>query len=165
MTVLQKLGRVAISAEAAGRVDHFVSAVRYLMTEKGGAAAKMAERNRAPDRVVDFIKTTIEPGTTLTSNWGAPLSNVQNLSQAFLNSLVGVSVLDTLLPSMLSLPPRTTIVSVTTTLTGGTVQEAAVKLASQLSLAATALEPAKIAAYCALSSELLKIPRRQRWNC
>ena len=79
----------------------------------------------------------------MTGNWGDPFSNVQNLSQAFLNSLVGVSVLDTLLPAMLQLPPRTTIVSVTTTLSGGTVLEAAVKPASQLSLAATDLRANK----------------------
>jgi HK97 family phage major capsid protein len=157
VTALKDLGRVAISREAAGRVNEFVSAVRYLMIEKGGAAAKFAERNHAPERVVDFVKAAIEPGTTLTSNWGDPLSNVQNLSNAFLNSLVGVSVLDTLLPAMLQLPPRTTIVSVTTTLTGGTVLEAAVKPASQLSLAATDLEPVKVAAYCAVTTELLRM--------
>ena len=90
------------------------------MINSKSAVVSSAQRERATDRTIDFIKAAIEPGTTLTSNWGDPLSNVQNLSNAFLNSLVGISILDTLLPSMLQLPPRTTITSVTTTLSGGT---------------------------------------------
>jgi hypothetical protein len=156
VTVLQNLGRVAINREVEGRVNEFVSACRHLMINVKTDAVSSAKRARATDRTIEFIKTAVEPGTTLTGNWGDPLSNVQNLPQAFLNSLVGISVLDTLLPAMLQLPPRTTIVSVTTTLSGASVLEAAVKPASQLSLAATDLEPQKIAAYCAITSELLK---------
>ena len=57
---------------------------------------------------------------------------------------------------MLQLPPRTTVVSVTTTLSGSAILESQIKPASQLALAATDLEPQKIAAYCAVTSELLK---------
>ena len=158
MTVLQRMGQVALNREVEGRVNEFVAACRHLMVNDKSDAVSSAKRERVRRIArVDFIKSAIEPGTTLTGNWGDPLSNVQNLPQAFLNSLVGVSVLDTLLPAMLQLPPRTTIVSVTTTLSGGTVLEAAVKPASQLSLAATDLEPSKIAAYCAVTTELLKM--------
>ena len=155
MSAVERIGRVAINTEVANRTNDFVSACRYLMLHAKSNAVAAAERSKSPSRVVEFVRAAIEPG--ITTNWGDPLSNVQNLSNAFLNSLVGVSVLDTLLPSMLVLPPRTTIVSVTTTLSGGSVLEAAVKPASQLSLAATDLEPQKIAAYCAVTTELLKM--------
>jgi Phage capsid family len=155
MTIAERVGRVVVNAEAVGRVNEFVSAVRYLMIEGRGAAVKLAERNRASDRVVDFVRAVQEAGTT--TGWGDPLSSTRNLPEAFLASLAGVSVLDTLLPSMLQLPPRTTVVSVTTTLSGSAVLEANIKPASQLALAATDLEPQKIAAYCAVTSELLKM--------
>jgi hypothetical protein len=157
MTIAERIGRVAINREVEGRVNEFVAACRHLMVNHKNDAVLSAKKARATDRTIDFIKSAIEPGTTLTGNWGDPLSNVQNLPQAFLNSLVGVSVLDTLLPSMLALPPRTTITSVTTTLSGGTVLEAAVKPASQMAIAATDLEPSKIAAYCAITTELLRM--------
>jgi Phage capsid family len=155
MTIAERVGRVVVNAEAVGRVNEFVSGVRYLMLEGKSGAVKLAERNRASDRVVEFVRAAQEAGTT--TGWGDPLSSTRNLPEAFLASLVGVSVLDTLLPSMLQLPPRTTVVSVTTTLSGSAVLESNIKPASQLSLAATDLEPQKIAAYCAVTTELLKM--------
>ena len=73
MTVLQNLGRVAINREVAGRVDEFVAEFRHLMINSKSAVASSAQRERATDRIVDFIKAAIEPGTTLTSSWGDPL--------------------------------------------------------------------------------------------
>ena len=108
MSAVERIGRVAINTEVANRTNDFVSPCRYLMLHAKSNAVAAAERSKSPSHVVEFVRAAIEPG--ITTNWGDPLSNVQNLSNAFLNSLVGVSVLDTLLPSMLFLPPRTTIV-------------------------------------------------------
>ena len=156
MTIAERVGRVVINAEAAGRVNEFVSACRYLMIEPR-AAARLAERNRAPDRIVDFCKAAVTPGATTAGNWAEPLAPFPQLATAFLSSLTGISVFDTLWPSMLQAPLRTSVVAVSTTLTAGPISEASVKPASQIALTASDLEAVKAAAYVAMSAELLKM--------
>ena len=156
MTALKDLGRVAINREAAGRVNEFVSAVRYLMTEKGGSAAKLAERNRASDRTVEFLKTATTPGAMTVGNWAEPLAPFQNLATAFLSSLSAISVFDGLWPNMVQAPLRTHVVVVSTTLTASAIAEASIKPASRLSLAANDLDVVKCAAFLAVSQELLR---------
>jgi hypothetical protein len=154
-TPLRQLGAISASTEAIGRVNEFVSAVRLLMLYRGDAFRE-AERRRLPDRVVEFCKSAATAGSTVVGNWANPLASFQNLSTAWLASLSAISVFDALWPSMIQAPPRSTIVAVSTTLTGGPIAEANVKPAGKLSLTASDLDVVKVAAYVAISSELLR---------
>jgi HK97 family phage major capsid protein len=154
-SIAQQVGKVVASTEAVGRVQEFVSAVRLLMLYRSDAFRE-AERRRLPDRVVEFCKSAATAGSTVVGNWGNPLASFQNLSTAWLQSLNAISVFDALWPSMVQAPPRSTVVAVSTTLTGGPVAEANVKPAGKLSLTASDLDVVKCAAYVAISSELLR---------
>ena len=95
MSLEQQVARVNRDMERHGRVGDFFKGISYLMLSPKSDAAKAAERARAPDRVVDFVKAAMIPGTTLTGQWGAELATFENLPQAFLSSLQGTSVFDT----------------------------------------------------------------------
>ena len=143
--------------ERHGRVGEFMTGVKYLMLNPSGGAAAAAERARAPDRVVDFVKAAITPGTTLTGQWGAELTSIQNLPGAFLASLQGTSVFDTLLKDMLVLPPRTHVVVMSSVLTSNPIAEAHVKPSTVFSLSAADLVMTKAAPWAAVTEELLKM--------
>ena len=153
MTVLQKLGQVNANIEAVGRVNEFVAAVRYKMPR--GGAHLQAEQERAPSRIIEFTRAAVTAGSL--SSWSSPLSAFQNLSSAFLSSLSGISVFDTLWPNILRAPLRTHIVAVSTTLTSGPIAEASVKPASSIALTTSDLDAVKAAALVAMSAELLRI--------
>jgi hypothetical protein len=146
----------AVDASQIGRVNEFVSAVRLLMLNPRGGADKEAELRRMPPRVVEFLKTASVAGGTAVGSWGNPLAPFQNLSSAWLASLSAISVFDRLLPDMIVCPPRSTVVAVSTTLTGGAISESSVKPAGKLSLTGSDLDVAKAAAFVAISSELLR---------
>ena len=154
---LRQLGAINRDMERHGRVGEFFSGIRYLMLNPNGGADRVAEKARAPDRVVDFVKAAITPGTTLTGQWGVELATIENLPQAFLSSLQGVSVFDTLLPNMLVLPPRTKVVVMSSVLTSNPIAEAHVKPSTVFSLSAADLEMKKAAPWAAVSEELLKM--------
>jgi hypothetical protein len=154
MSIVQQVGRVVANTEAAGRVAEFTQAVRYLMINPRGGADRLAEKEHAPSRVVDFTKAAAAAGSM--TGWGQPLAPFQNLSTAFLSSLSAISAFDALWPSMLQVPLRTSVIAVSTTLTAGPIAEASVKPASRISITASDLDAVKCAAFLALSAELLK---------
>ena len=110
MTTLQKLGDANRDFERGGYVRDFMTGLKYLMLNPRGGGELVAKKERAPDRTIDFIKAAVLPGGTYSGSWGEPLAQFNNLPQAFLNSLQGVSVFDTLLPNMLVVPPFTSVV-------------------------------------------------------
>ena len=70
---------------------------------------------------MNFVKAAITPGTTLAGQWGVELASIENLPQAFLSSLQGTSVFDTLLKDMLVVPPRIKVVVMSTVLTSNPI--------------------------------------------
>jgi hypothetical protein len=157
MSIAREIGKINRDMERHGRVGEFFKGIRYLMLSPKGDPAKEAERTRAPDRVVNFVKAAITPGTTLTGQWGVELANIENLPQAFLSSLQGTSVFDTLFKDMLVLPPRTKVVVMSSVLTSNPIAEAHVKPSTVFSLSAADLEMKKAAPWCAVTEELLKM--------
>ena len=108
--------------ERYGRVGDFFKGIRYLMLNPKGDAAKAAERARAPDRVVDFVKAAIIPGTTLAGQWGAELATFENLPQAFLSSVCkALRFSIRFLKDMLVVPPRTKVVVMASVLTSNPI--------------------------------------------
>ena len=153
--MLRELGRVNANIETAGRVSEFVQAVRFLMLSPRGGAEQLAEKARAPSRVVEFVKSPAAAGSM--TGWGSPLASFQNLATAFLQSLNQISAFDALWPSMLQAPLRTTVVAVSSTLMGGPIAEANVKPTSRLSLSASDLDVTKAVSWAAMSIELLRM--------
>ena len=153
MTIRSQIVTSAANAEATGRVAEFMQGVSLLMLHRGDAFRE-AEQRRLPDRVIEFTKSAAAAGTL--TGWGSPFASFQNLSTAFLSSLSAISVFDALWPSMIQAPPRSTVIAVSTTLTGGPVAEANVKPAGKLSLTGSDLDVVKCAAFVAISSELLR---------
>jgi HK97 family phage major capsid protein len=106
--------------------------------------------------VIEFCKSAAVAGATAAGNWANPLAPFQNLSTAWLASLSAISVFDALWPFMIQAPPRSTVLAVSSTLTGGAISEASVKPAGRISLTGSDLDVAKAAAFVAVSSELLR---------
>jgi hypothetical protein len=118
MTIAQQIGDLHLARELNGKRRDFAQVCRYFMLGRTGAAnaADLAIRDRAPQRVVDAIPSAFDP-LSLASVGGA-LSPFETLASAFLNSLVSASAFDTMLGSMLRLPLRTKVTSVTSTIVG-----------------------------------------------
>jgi hypothetical protein len=154
MSTLQKLGSINANIEAVGRVAEFVQATKFLMLGRVDDAAAMAQRARASDRVIEFVKSAQSVGSMGAGTWGSELV-VAPLATAFLASLSGISAFDTLWPNMVQVPLRTKVVAVSSTLTAGPIAEASIKPAASLSL--TDLDPVKTAPFVAVSKELLKM--------
>src|SRR5262245_35765759 len=102
------------------------------------------------DRPVAFLKAA----TTVISTSDTALAP-HSLAAAFLASLIGTGVFETMLGRMMQLPLRTTISSVTAALTGATIAENNVKPASRLWVGASDLDATKAVALVAVTSELL----------
>lgn len=154
MTIAQQVAKVSANIESADRVNEFVSGVRYLMLGRGGAET-LAEKERAPSRVIEFVKSPQAAGSM--TGWAQPLAPFQNLATAFLASLTGVSAFDALWPSMLQAPLRMTVVAVSAVISGSGVSEGGSKPTSRLSLAGNDLDATKCAAFVAISAELLRM--------
>ena len=155
MTALQNLGRMNARLERQGWVGEFYAGVKYMMLNPHGGAVEAAERDRAGDRVVDLVRAAVTPGATLPGNWAEPLSHTQNAPQAFLSSLQGISVFDTLLKDMLVTQPRISVVIASSVLASGPIAEASIKPATQFSFSFADTDIKKAAPWVAISKEAL----------
>src|SRR5262245_33154812 len=110
-----KLGAISANLEHASRVEEFAEAARHLMIsgKNYGNAAKAARASGLTSRQVDFLeKAAVPAGSTGDSTWAQPLAP-HPLAAAFLGSLVGTGLFESMLGSMIRLPLRTTVSSVT----------------------------------------------------
>jgi hypothetical protein len=154
MTVAERIGRVSIGVENATRCNEFFSGVRHLMLNNKSRADLAAQKSHASDRVVDFVRAAQTAGTTLTGHWGTELAKFQNLPQAFLGSLQGVSVFDTLLKDMLVVPQRTSVAVLSSVLTSSPIAEAHIKPATQFSFSLADPDMKKAAPWVAILRKL-----------
>jgi Phage capsid family len=154
-TPLRQLATVSSNVEMVGKTNEFMQGVRLLMLHRNDAWRE-AEARRMPDRVVEFCKSAATAGSTVVGNWANPLAPFQNLSTAWLASLSAISVFDALWPSMIQCPPRSTILAVSSSLTGAAIAEGNAKAAGRISLTGSDLDTTKAVAFCAISSELLR---------
>jgi hypothetical protein len=123
-------------------------------------ASKAVEAERCTPRLKElFTKAAVTPGD-LTS-WSA-ISDYENISTAFLESLRTQSVFDAAFPSMVRAPLRSRSFSVTTGIQGSVVPERSVKPISSLSLTQQLLEPKKAGAIIIISKEVMNFPGSQQ---
>src|SRR5262245_39660283 len=142
------------------KIEEFVQAIRTLMVASRDRAdpVRLAEREGLSDRQIDFIvKTAVEAGSTSASTWAAPLS-VNQLAAAFVSSLVGKSVFETVRGSSVQVPPRATVVAVAGVgAASSVVPEGHVKAVGNLSISSQDAEPQKSVAIFVVSDELLRM--------
>lgn len=155
MTIAQQIGDLHLAKDYDDRRRDFIKLVKYRALGRTGPAeaAHLAICDRAPQRVVDAIKAATDPMSL--ASVGGQLSPFELLAQAFMNSLASVGAFDTMLGSMMKLPLRSKIVSVTTTITGISLAEADIKRVGSLSLSASDLTISKVVATLAITKETL----------
>jgi hypothetical protein len=92
------------------------AAIGYFLM-KGGAglqdALEHAEQSNNP-RAVQVLKAAVNAGTLMSPGWAGSASGVAEAQSAFLATLRGVSIFDTLLPDMVRVPNVPTMIRVNT---------------------------------------------------
>lgn len=107
-------------------------------------ALSTAEREHAPQRVVDCLRAAVTSGTTTDPAWAA-LAQYQTLASGFLASLATASVFDAMLQGggMTRVPLKTRIIVFGAQFSGSAVGEGMVKPVSQAALSGPVVEPQK----------------------
>src|SRR2546430_2146400 len=135
----------------------------YLVLKYGSAYQARAhlDAERVTPRVREIVQKAAIPPATL-SDWAA-ISDYQNISEAFQESLRSLSVFDAVLADgMVKAPLRSRGFSVTTGIIGSAPNELAVKTISSLVLATQLLEPKKASAIVIVTKELLSVAGSQQ---
>jgi Phage capsid family len=136
----------------------------HMVMKHGGAynASKACDVERATPRIREILqKTAVVPGDLTT--WAA-ISDYQNISRAFTESLRSLSVFDRVLadggvPGGMALAPlRSRGFVVSTGITGSSPSEKSIKPISSLSLGQALVEPRKAAAIVVATNELVQSP-------
>src|SRR5262249_15956801 len=109
-------------------------------------------------------KAAADVGTTFDSGWASPLSQLDLLVDAFLESLKDFGAFDAMLPSMLQLPSRSKVVVTTAGATAAKVDEGGVKIPTRLSLTSTQLDLLKVVAFVETTDEVVRFGGRNATN-
>ena len=153
MTIAQRIGRAADDYALTERKAEFFQAVRCLMLgARNSEVLQVARQRGVSERVVDYLTKAATLPITTGDTGIAP----HTLASAFVAGLVGQSIFDTVLPFTVQVPPRSTVVAVSSGFTGSGVAEASAKPASRLSIGASDLDPTKCVGQCIITSELAK---------
>ena len=135
----------------------------FLVAKYGSAYQARAhlDAERVTPRVREIVQKAAIPPADLTS-WAA-ISDYQNISTAFLESLRSLSVFDACLADgMVRAPLRSRGFSITTGISGSAPNELAVKPISSLVLAQQLHEPKKAVATVVVTKELLSVAGSQQ---
>lgn len=155
MTILQRL-TPSREAENAAACAEFHKLARCLLSADSGharEALEVAQATRARPRVVDILKSAVQPATI--SDWSS-IADYVNISAAFSTSLRGATAFDRMLPDMVPAPLRSRGITVTTGIVGSTVPERSVKPVSKISFGNALIEPKKAAAIVIVTREVAK---------
>ena len=149
MSIAAQVARVVANTEITARADEFILLAKAMV-----AASRGVSMPQLPERVQTILRSPITPGATSDPNWSA-LSQYTTIATAFLESLRGISVLDTLLANgMKQVPSKSRIAVVTAAVTGSSVAELSSKPISLLALTASDVAPRKSAAIVVASREV-----------
>jgi Phage capsid family len=158
-TIARQIGDLHLARENDSARRDFAKVVRAIALgrDQHGGALDAARLGRDGDRVVEALKAKAAVDPLSIGSVGGVLSPFELLANAFLNSLALVGCFDAMLGSMMRLPLRSRIVAVTSTLTGASLlSESDVKRAGSLQLSASDLTISKVAAFLAISEEVLR---------
>ena len=153
-SIAQAIAHRVADAESRNRAGEFIKLAQLVATR--GTDLHDVEFNRATDRVQRVLKTVVAPMGMSTDI--SP--DQQALGEAFVNSLVGTSVFDTLLANgARRVPLKTHGIIISTAPTGDTPNGGEAKTISEMSLTGSTLDPRKSWAAVAASRELLDFSR------
>jgi Phage capsid family len=157
------------SLQELGERDHlmrgfeFARLVKCYAAERGRVpnALQLAEKSRAPARVVACLKAAVTAGSTSIgspSAWGDELTSYRQLAEGFFTSLRSRSVFFRLLGdgAFARAPMRTTLTFAVSNASGYIVGAGKPKPLSRLDLSAANLEPIRAVAQIVVSEELLR---------
>jgi len=154
--------RTASTAPPAAKGLNFTRYATALALGRGSLhkAVLIAEQRwpRSPQIVEALTKAAVDPGTTVDSDWAAPLAVYSTMASEFIDALRPASIIGRI-TGMVPAPTLTTIPRVVTGSSGAWVGEGAPIPVSSLSLDTTSLGPTKIAEIMVLSLELLQDSR------
>jgi hypothetical protein len=140
--------------------SEFCQLARYMLMGKGrrADAAHHAREGRATDRVVEILeKAAVNPAILSDPSWAGDLAGFQSLAFAFLDSLKGISVFDTLLPNMKRMPLHTTVAVTVAGASGSRVDEGAFAPVTEIAFGASGqLEVQKACALVVVSNDLVR---------
>ncbi len=156
MTIAQR----AVSLETAASAGDFVKLAQVMLHAKctNESALRTAEVVRASDRVQRVLKAAIPAGSVADPEWAGDVAGLQNLADAFAESLKNISVFDRLMSdaAFLPVPLRQRVGIVLSGASAGVVGDGSAKPLSRLQLAAPLLELRKAAGIIVVSDELAK---------
>lgn len=154
---MQNLSEITSRFEASRQASEFVAFAKYLAI--GGdaySAHEIAERKNASQRVLSVLKAAVAAGTTSNPTFAASIVGHAEMSGAFLDSLAGRSVFDSVVGSMVPAPVRERLAVVSSAISGSEVAEGAATPVSDFAVAANGMQPKKAQALVVLTREMLK---------
>ena len=170
MTIAQRIGQAAASAETATRAGEFAALAKFIMASGGVSTAARAAETTSLDgnlgpRLARILKSgllnDISCGSlqkaAATAGTLAAFSDYSVIAEGFVNSLVNASALDTMLASMTPVPLQTgTLAAVSTGAQAFSVAEGSTKAISKLSLIGQQQNPQKAHCIVVVTQELAK---------
>jgi len=118
-----------------------------------------AKNSRAPERVVQILRTAVQAGSTLPGDdWGEILVPHRQIADAYLSSLAHMSLFDAAVGGMIQLPlePPSSAAVVTAAIVGEVVGERAPRAISRASFVATPLESLEASCICVVTDDLAR---------
>ena len=160
MTIAQRIGQVAASAETATRAEEFATLAKFIMASGGVSKAARAAETTSRDgnlgpRLARILKSgllnDISRGslqkTAATAGTLEAFADYSVIAQGFVNSLVNAGAFDGMLASMVPVPVQTgSLGAVATGAQAFSVTEGSAKAVSKLSLTGQQQNPQK--AHC-----------------
>ena len=175
MTIAQRIGQVAASAETATRAGEFAALAKFIMASGGVSKAARAAETTSRDgnlgpRLARILKSgllnDISRGslqkTAATAGTLEAFADYSVIAQGFVNSLVSASAFDGMLGSTVPVPVQTgTLGAVRVGAQAFSVTEGSVKAISKLSLTGQQQNPQKAHCIVVVTKELAKAPGAQ----
>jgi hypothetical protein len=156
MTIASRIGQVVANTENASRAAEFFQLARYVAVRQDYLAGpeRDARTKLLSPRVKEVIKAAVLP----TSTTDAGFADYAALATAFLESLRGISIFDTVLNGGgLRVPLNSNVLAETSAIVGASVAETQAKPIRSVTLAASDIAPRKATAVVVVTAELLKL--------
>ena len=175
MTIAQRIGQIAASAETTTRAEEFATLAKFIMASGGvSKAARAAEATSRDGNLGPRLARILKSGllndisrgslqkTAATAGTLEAFADYSVIAQGFVNSLVSASAFDGILGSTVPVPVQAgTLGAVRVGAQAFSVTEGSVKAISKLSLTGQQQNPQKAHCIVVVTQELAKAPGAQ----
>jgi HK97 family phage major capsid protein len=155
---IMSLRRLNMSADAGERCVDFFEYCRALCRTKGdlALAARQVE-GKGSQRLQAVIRSAVAAGTSSAANWAEPISQFSQMSNAFIQSLIGLSAFDTLMNGgMRRVPLKTKLAVTTTAAVASNIVESQIKPISSMTFDTASVGVQKSVVIVVATDELLR---------